>query len=127
MNPTSSKGGAVLGLVSNLFFATKIAQAAKSCHVGVHNFDRADALLAYAKEGRPFLIILDWEGREAEAFQVLKGLQADEKLKKIATVGYLMQDKADVRDVAQQAGCDRVYTKTEFLRSLNDLVMRYAQ
>src|SRR5436190_11657756 len=82
------KGGAVLGLVSNILFATKIAQAAKHCHLSVHNFDRAQPLVEHAKEKPPLLVILDWDGCEAEAYKVLKEIQANADLKTVAAIGY---------------------------------------
>jgi len=88
------KGGAVFGLISNLLFASKIAQSAKHSHSGVHNFDKADALLEHAKAKPPFLVILDWDGCEAEAFKLLKVFQRDEAFKKIPTVGYLSHVQA---------------------------------
>ncbi len=121
-------GGIILGLVSDLFFATKIAQAAKHCHVLVHNFDKAQPLLKHLKEKHPHVVILDWDGCEAEAFKVLQALRAEDALKGIATVGYLsLPAKADLKQDAEHAGCHRVYSKTEFLKNLENLVIRYTQ
>jgi len=52
--PGYGQGGTVFGLVRSLFFATKIAEAAKHCHLGVHNFDHANALIEHAKQKHPF-------------------------------------------------------------------------
>ena len=123
----ASRGGSVFGLVSNLLVASKIAQSGKQHHLSVHNFDKAEALLAHARAKAPALILLDWDGCEAEAFKVLKEISAEERLKKIPTVGYLSQTKAPLKEEAQRAGCHRVYAKTEFLRSLDELMTRYAQ
>jgi len=120
------KGRTVLGLVSNLLVASKIAVAAKHCHLSVHNSDKSQPLLDHAAEKPPILIILDWETCEAEAFKVLKGLSENADLKSVPTVGFLSQSKADLKDVAQKAGCHRVYTKKEFTQNLEDLMMRYA-
>ena len=121
------KGGTVFGLVSNLLMASKIAQSAAHCHLSIHNFDEAEALLAHSKQKPPILIILDWDDREAEAFKLLEKMKRDEDLKKVPAVGYVSQTKAALKSEAQRAGCDRVYSKSDFLKSLNDILMRYAQ
>jgi hypothetical protein len=119
-------GGIIYGLVRDLLVATKIAQAAKHCHLAVHNFDRAEPLVAHAKNHKPALVILDWDGCEAEAFKVLKEMNGNADLKMVPNVGYLSQSKSMVRDEARQAGCHRVYTKTEFMHDLETLVARYS-
>ena len=121
------KGGAVFGLVSNLLAASKIAQAARHAHLDVHNFDKAEPLLAHAKVKVPVLVILDWDGCEAESFKVLKAFKAETALSHTATVGFLSSGKTPVKEEAQRAGCHRVYFKTEFMRDLEALVTRYAQ
>lgn len=122
----SARGGAVFGLVSNIFFASKIAQSAKHCHLAVHNFDKAEPLLEHAKKRAPLLVILDWDGCEAEAFKLLKELKANADLKGVPTVGYLSHVKAAVKDEAERAGCHRVYPKSEFTRVLDDILVRYS-
>ena len=125
--PALSHGGIVYGLVRDLFVATKIAQAAKHCHLAVHNSDKADTLWAHAKERKPVLVILDWDGCEAEAFKFLKEMGQNADFKMVPSVGYLSQVKSVTRDEAQRAGCHRVYTKTEFMHDLETLIARYAQ
>ena len=121
------KGGAVFGLVSNILLATKIAQSAKHCHLGIHNFDKAEPLLEHAKTKPPLLVILDWDGCEAEAFKVLKAFAAHADLKHIPTAGYLSHLKTDLKGEAQRAGCLHVYSRSEFTRELDDLLIRYAK
>ena len=120
-------GGIVLGLVANLFLASKIVQTAKHCHLAVHHFDRAEALLKFAGQHVPILIILDWDDCEAEAFKLLKELARNTDLQHVPAVGYLSQAKALLKEEARRAGCHRVYGKTEFNRDLASLLTRYAQ
>ena len=121
------KGGVVFGLVADLLMATRIAKAAKQCHLGVHNFDNAGALISHVREKKPVLIILDWDTREAEAFKVLKELSLYADLKSVATVGYVSGSRESLKQEAQRAGCHRVYGKTEITRDLEYLLARYAQ
>ena len=121
------KGGAVFGLVSDLLMATRIAKAAKQCHLGVHNFDNAESLISHLRPKPPILIILDWDTREAGAFKVLKELTTNADLKSIAAIGYVSGSRENLKQEAQRAGCHRVYGKTELTRDLEYLLARYAQ
>ena len=125
--PGPQHGGAVFGLVSNIFLATKIAQAAKHCHLAVHNFDKAEPLLLHAKSKLPRLVILDWDGCEAESFKFLKELSQSADLKSVPVIGYLSTSKINIKEEARRAGCLRVYGKSEFMRDLDELLARYAQ
>ncbi len=119
-------GGAIFGLVSNMLMASKIAQAAKHHHLGVHNYDRAETLLEHARAKAPALIIMDWDGCEAQAFETLKKLRADEKLGKVPSVGFMSQSKGHLKEEAERAGCHRVYYKSDFPKLLDELMVRYA-
>ena len=121
------KGGAVFGLISDLSMATRIAKAAKQCHLSVHNFDNAEAVIRQVREKKPVLIILDWDTREAEAFKVLKELGSDADLKGVAAIGYVSGSRETLKQEARRAGCHRIYGKTELTRDLEYLLARYAQ
>ncbi len=124
--PPQMKGSPVYGLVADLQVATRIAQVAKICHLACHNFDRAEGLGAHAKQKRPSVILIDWNGCEAEAFKVLNMLRQDADLRKVPVVGFFSPAKSALVDEARKAGCDRLYPKTEFLRTLEEIVARYA-
>ena len=121
------KGGAVYALVANILMATRIAQAAKHCHLSVHNFDKAQSLMTQALQKAPILVILDWDACEAEAFKVLKEMTGNADLKGVPVIGFLSQSKTMVKEEARRAGCHRIYTKTEFQQELEMLLTRYAR
>jgi len=106
--------------------ATQIVKCAAGLHIGVRNFDNAEKLVAQAAIERPFLVILDFEKREAEAFRALNELHKNVDLKSVPAVGFVTQEKVMVKPEAEKAGCFRVYMKTEFGRELPDLIARYA-
>lgn len=124
---STRQGGTVLGLVATIDWSTRIAKAAKEFGLTARNSDQGGTIVRWAKETPPVFVILDWDGCEAEAFKVLKEFAANADLKKVPRVGYLSQDKAGMKREAQAAGCDRVYFKTEFLRELKDLFIRYVR
>jgi CheY-like chemotaxis protein len=116
----------VFALVADMATATQIVKCAAGLHVGVRNFDSADKLVAQAAVERPFLVILDLEKREAEAFRALNELHKNADLRNVPAVGFVTQAKVMVKPEAEKAGCFRVYLKTEFGRELPDLITRYA-
>ena len=116
----------VFALVADMATATQIVKCAAGLHIGVRNFDNAEKLVAQAAIERPFLVILDLEKREAEAFRALNELHKNADLKGIPAVGFVTQAKVMVKPEAEKAGCFRVYMKTEFGRELPDLIARYA-
>jgi len=116
----------VFALVADMDAATQIAKCATGLRVGVRNFDHAEKLVTQAASERPFLLILDLEKREADAFRVLNELHKNADLKGIPAVGFVTQAKGMVKPEAEKAGCSRVYMKTEFGRELPDLIARYA-
>ena len=116
----------VFALVADMAAATQIVKCATGLHIGVRNFDRAEKLIEQAAKERPFLVILDLEKCEVEAFRVLNELRQNADLKGIPAAGFVTQAKGMVKPEAEKAGCLRVYMKTEFGRELPDLIARYA-
>ena len=82
--------GLVLVLVADMSVATKVVKSAQAHFLKIRNFDRAAKLLDQARTECPALVILDWDGREAESYEVLKGFREDADLKKTALVGFAL-------------------------------------
>ena len=118
---------AVMALVGGMDLASKIAKSARLHHLSVRNFDKSERLLAAALGEVPAVVLLDFEAREAEAFKFLKALRENAVLKRAAVVGFVSSVKRDVKREAENAGCLRVYLKTEFLAGLDDIWLRYAK
>ncbi|MDD5217452.1 MAG: hypothetical protein PHN49_04305 [Candidatus Omnitrophica bacterium] len=114
-------------LVSHMALAMRIVQVVKEHHLNVRNFDKADRMVESARLERPAFAILDYDDCEAEAFKVLKAFASDAVLKTIPVVGFVSQSKVMVKTEAERAGCLRVYLKTDFMRSFDDLILRYVQ
>lgn len=118
-------GPVLYGLMKDIQMATRVAQAVKLCRGTIHNFDQAARLVEHAKAKRPRLVLLDWDGCEAEAFKVLKEMRENVDLKSVACIGYVSGSKPLVKEEAQRAGCLRVYLKTEWTQDLTGILTRY--
>lgn len=126
IEPGIRKGGSVLGLVANMQVAAKLVQAAKTCHLTVYNFDKAERFSALTAEKKPVLVILDLDQCEVESFKVLKEMRQNADLKTVAAVGFVSSTKSTVGEEARRAGCHRVYTKSEFMQGVAEIMARYA-
>ena len=124
--PPKAQNGVVYGLLSNILAATRLAKAAKHHQFGVHNFDKAEPLIKQMRAERPKLVILDWDGCEAESFKFLNELRRSADLKGVGVIGFASGMKQVLKTEAQMAGCQRVYSKTEFMNQLEDLMGRWA-
>lgn len=120
-------GGIVYGLVRDMAAAAQIVKCATRFGLKARNFDRAENLVGNVRAEKPFLVILDFEHCEVEAYKVLKELRENADSKGVPLVGFVTQSRAAVKGEAERAGCDRVYMKTEFGRQLPDFIMRYAK
>lgn len=122
----AAAGKVLYALVRDMATASRIVKNANALHIMARNFDRAQTLVEHAAKEKPYLVILDLETCEAEAFRVLKELHENADLKGVPAVGVVTQEKAMVKPEAEKAGCLRVYLKTQFIKELPDLIARYA-
>lgn len=113
--------------MKDLFFATKVVKTAQAIGLEARAFDSAARLSQAAREKEPALVILDCEGLEREAFQVLEAFRLDAKLSAIPRVGYLSHGAKGLKQEMRNAGCSSVYAKSEFTRELENLLMRHAR
>ena len=113
-------------LVADLFFATKIVKTAEAMGLQARAFDSADRLAQAAKDKEPAVVIMDCGGLEKEAFRLLEQFRSDGKLSGIPRIGYVAHVAQDLKRQMQGAGCEAVYSKTEFTKGLENLLTRYA-
>lgn len=115
----------VYALVKDLFFATKIVKTAQAVGLEVRAFDTADRLFQAAREKEPSLVLIDCEGLEKEAFNLLGKFRAEERFSKIPEIGYLSHAARDLKAEMRRAGCEQVYSKSEFTKELENLFVKY--
>lgn len=116
----------VFALVKDLFFATKMVKMVQSMGLTARTFDTAERLLGAAAQEPPSLILLDCEGLEREAFSLLAGAQRTEALKNIPRIGYLSHAARALKEEMLRAGCEHVYSKSEFVRELESQLVKYS-
>lgn len=112
-------------LVSDMTVAAKIVKSAQSNHLQIRNFDRAEKFSQFALEKSPSMVILDFDTREADAFEILKTFRANADLSHVPVIGFVSKTKEALKREAETAGCLRVFFRTDFFAGLSDLWIRY--
>lgn len=119
-----SNPNTVVAVLNDLMFRVKIEEAAK--RAGLRTFfvqSQADAL-ARAKEG-PAVIILDLNCAQTDPLDTIRKLKASDETKGINLLGYVSHVQADLKQAAQEEGCDVVVARSAFSQNLPTILRRY--
>lgn len=119
-----SNPSTVLAVLNDLMFRVKIEEAAK--RAGLQTLfvqSQADAL-ARAREG-PAVIILDLNYAETDPLDTIRKLKASDDTKGINLVGYVSHVQVDLKQAAQEGGCDVVVARSAFSQNLPTILRRY--
>ena len=122
MNSERKKAVAVL---NDLMFTVKIQEAAKRAGLDLVFVKSQGDALARAGED-PAVIILDLNHTGAEPLQLVSILKGNAKTSGIPLVGYVSHVQVDLRQAAQDAGCDVVVARSAFVQNLPELLGRFA-
>lgn len=114
----------VIALVEDPFWRTKIDNAAKS--VGASTVFLADpAGVAGALEpGAPVVVVVDLALKSAP-FETLAALKKADGTSSVPVIGYFDMARKDLKEKAEKAGFDEVFSRSSFAERFADLVMKY--
>ncbi len=115
----------VLAVLDDLFFTVKINEAAKRAGLSATFVKSQRDALDQAAEG-PALIILDLNFAAILPVDLIQKFKADPNLKKINLVGYVSHVQGELKQEAQEAGCDMVLARSAFSQSLQQIMKRHA-
>jgi CheY-like chemotaxis protein len=113
----ADKTGKILAVMSDLFFSVKINDAAKKLSMTAEFVK--DKTLAFEKARlKPPLIILDLNCDAADPLGLIAGLKADPDTAGIAIIGFVSHVQAQLKQQAQEIGCDTVVARSVFAQNL---------
>ena len=115
----------VIAVVSDLFFSSKITEAAKRAGIALEYVTTEKDLLEKAK-ANPTLIIFDLNFDAVDPLKLIGKLKANTALKHISLLGYLSHVQAELKMKAQESGCDMVMPRSAFSLNLNQILKRHA-
>jgi len=123
MSTTGSKR--VLAVLEDLFFTVKINEAAKRAGLSVTFVKSERDALDHAAQ-QPALIILDLNFAGIEPVELIRKFKADPTFQKISLLGYVSHVQGELKQQAQEAGCDMVLARSAFSQNLQQIMKRHS-
>jgi PleD family two-component response regulator len=121
--PTEPKR--VLAVLSDLFFSVKLTEAAKRAGMSLEFVKEPDVVLEKAK-ARPQLIVLDLNFESADPLKLIETLKSSADTRGISLIGYLSHIQGELKQQAQEAGCDMVMARSAFSQNLTQIFKRHS-
>jgi PleD family two-component response regulator len=115
----------VLAVVTDLFFASKLTDAAKRNGLAIEFVTEPQEVLDKAKEGHPSLIVFDLNLEGAEPLRLISTLKSETATKGISLIGYLSHVQGELKIQAQDAGCDMVMARSAFSQNMPLIFKRH--
>jgi PleD family two-component response regulator len=115
----------VVAVVDDMFFASKIRQAAESAGVSLEIVKNAGGLIDTLTSSLPELIVIDLNSKKLKPLELVRDLKSSEKLKIVPTLGYLPHVEEKLKEEAITAGCDIVMPRSRFSRELETILKKY--
>ena len=115
----------VLAVVSDLFFSVKISEAAKRCGLALEFVKNPDDVLDKAKD-KPSLIIFDLNFDVVNPVHLIGRLKSSGDTKGISLLGFLSHIQVELKQQAQDAGCDMVMARSAFSQNMSQIFKRHS-
>ncbi len=115
----------VLAVLEDLFFTVKINESAKRAGLGVAFVKSEQDVLEHVRH-KPALIILDLNFHGIDPLKLIHKLKSDEHSKGISLIGYLSHIQGELKQQAQEAGCNMVLARSAFSQNLPQILKRHA-
>lgn len=115
----------VLAVVSDLFFSVKFTEAAKRAGLALEFVTDPEQLLEKAKD-KPTLIVFDLNFDAAAPLSLITKLKGHSSTKGISLLGYLSHVQGELKQAAQEAGCDMVMARSALSQNLTQIFKRHS-
>lgn len=116
----------MFAVVSDLFFTVKIQDAAKKAGMQAEFLREGQDITGKAEGEQPALIIFDLNFDSAEPIKRIVEIKQNPALSAINLIGYLSHVQVDLKQKAQEAGCDMVMAKSAFSLNIQQILKRYS-
>ena len=115
----------IVAVLDDLFFTVKINESAKRAGMPVE-FVKNEADALDRAQTRPALMIVDLNCRSVDPLDLIRKLKAEEGTKGVSLLGYVSHVQGELKQQAQQAGCDVVLPRSAFSQNLQQILKRHA-
>lgn len=120
--PASSKH--IVAVLNDLFFTVKINESAKRAGLPI-TFVKSEADVLAQAAAHPALIIFDLNFTGVDALALIRKLKSEEATRGISVIAYLSHVQGDLKQAAQQTGCDMVLARSAFSQNLPQILKRH--
>ncbi len=121
---TNSKKN-VVAVLSDLMFTVKIQEAAKRAGMDVTFVQSREDALSKAKLN-PAVLIIDLNGSTLDTLELIDTLKANPETAHLDLLAYVSHVQVDLKQAAQDKGCDMVIARSAFSQNLPTILKRYA-
>jgi PleD family two-component response regulator len=116
----------IIAVMDDLFFSSKIREAAKPLGLNVEFIKTANGLIEKLESQKPSLLIFDLNSKACNSTEIIKNLKSSPTLKDIPVLGYLSHVQTELKEEADQAGCDLILPRSKFSKDLKEILMKYS-
>ena len=115
----------VLAVIEDLFFTVKINEAAK--HAGLTaEFVRSEIDAIERAKSQPAVIVIDLNCASIDPLRLIGELKSSPELKEINVLGFVSHVQGELKQKAQEAGCNMVLARSAFSQNMQQIFKRYA-
>lgn len=121
---SSAANQKALAVVEDLFFTVKIHESAKRAGLPIEFVKSEKDALDRAKM-QPPLIIVDLNFSGVDPIGLITKLKENEETRSIRVIGYVSHVQGELKQKAQEAGCDMVLARSAFSQNLPQILKRH--
>jgi CheY-like chemotaxis protein len=111
-------------VVDDLFFTVKILDAAKRAGAALEVVKSEIDAIDKARSG-PAVLIIDLNCGAVDPVHLISALKADPATQGVPLVAYVSHVQGELKQSAQQAGCDMVLARSAFSQNLPQILKRH--
>ena len=115
----------ILAVLDDLFFTVKINESAKRAGMPIIFVKSEKDALVQAGQN-PALIIIDLNCAAVDPLKLIGQLKANDGTKAISLIAYVSHVQGELKQQAQEAGCDMVLARSAFSQNLPQILKRHA-
>lgn len=116
---------AILVVVDDLIFLSKIQQTAKLVNADIEGVSPAKLIERLAQDVPP-AVICDLNHSGGQAVEIIRRLKRSPELRSIPVIGFLSHVQADLAASAREAGCDVILARSAFSQRLPKILQEYS-
>lgn len=126
MTDNISSGYAV-AVLDDLFFASKIREAARSAGVDIDFVKGSEGIVEVLESKVPSLVIVDLNCKNVDTIGLIRKIKDSEYLKGVHVIGYHPHVEKDLKQQAYDAGYDTVLPRSWFSMHVREMFSDFSR